>query len=161
LPHQIISTLQYLRPLHGTLVRKVENQAEAERTFAYPFEAIEEAIVNAVYHRGYDSPAEPVKVYIYPDRMEIISYPGPVAGVKREQLQPGQPGPVSPARNRRIGEFLKELRLAETRGTGIPKIQRTMKENGSPEATFEFDDDRTYYRTTLPIHPRHLVLVNF
>ena len=152
LPDQIRSTLGYLKNVAGELVVKVPDQAEARRIFAYPFEALEEALVNAVYHRGYDGPPEPVKVYLYPDRMEIISYPGPVPGVSREQLRPGQPGPVAPARNRRIGGFLKELRLAEARGTGIPKIRRKMRENGSPEARFDFDDGRTYYRTTLPIH---------
>jgi ATP-dependent DNA helicase RecG len=162
LPEQILSTLNHLRSFGGgERVWKVKDQAEALRTFAYPFEAVEEALVNAVYHRGYDGPSEAVKVYIYPDRMEIINYPGPVAGVKREQLEAGQPGPIAPARNRRIGEFLKELRLAEARGTGIPKIRRIMKENGSPEPKFEFDDDRTYYRTTLLIHPRHFTLYNF
>ena len=35
-------------------------------------------------------------------------------------------------RNRRIGEFLKELDLAEGRNTGIGKIVRAMRENGSP-----------------------------
>jgi ATP-dependent DNA helicase RecG len=35
-------------------------------------------------------------------------------------------------RNRRVGEFLKELDLTEGRGTGIPKIFRSVQENGSP-----------------------------
>ena len=156
IPDQIRSTLNFLRSIGGEQVRKVEGQPEAERTFAYPMEALEEAVANAVYHRGYDGPSEPTKVYIYPNRIEIVNYPGPVSGVRHEQLEPGQPGPMAPARNRRIGEFLKELRLAEARGTGIPKIRRKMNENGSPEPQFEFDDDRTYYRTTLPIHPDHI-----
>lgn len=158
LPQQITTTLQYLDALGGTLLQKVDRRAEVERTVAYPYEAMEEAIVNAVYHRGYDGLPEPVKVYLYPDRMEIISYPGPPAGIKREHLTPGQTIPPVPARNRRIGEFLKELRLAEMRGTGIPKIQRKMEENGSPEARFEFDDDRTYFRAILPVHPRYQAL---
>jgi ATP-dependent DNA helicase RecG len=161
LPDQIHLTLDFLTGQGGMRVRKLGNQAEVERTLPYPLEALDEAIVNAVYHRGYDGPPEPTKVYIYPDRIEIISYPGPVAGVNSEQLKPGHPGPVAPARNRRIGEFLKELRLAEARGTGIPKIQRKMKENGSPEPIFDFDDDRTYYRTTLPVHRLHLGMFDF
>ena len=152
LPLQIQSALESLRNVRGELVRKVPGQAEAERTFAYPFEALEESLVNAVYHRGYDGPPEPIKVYIYENRIEIVNYPGPVAGVRREQFLPGQPGPMAPSRNRRIGEFLKELRLAESRGTGIPKIRRKMAENGSPPPTFEFDEERTYYRVTLPIN---------
>ena len=60
-------------------------------------------------------------------------------------------------RNRRIGEFLKELELTEGRGTGIPKIQRAMAKNGSPEANFEFDEDHSYFATILPIHPKAAV----
>jgi ATP-dependent DNA helicase RecG len=34
-------------------------------------------------------------------------------------------------RNRRIGDFLKELELTEGRSTGIPKIRTAMIDNGS------------------------------
>ena len=71
--------------------------------------------------------------------MEIISYPGPVQGIELEHLGAEGNVPPVPARNRRIGEFLKELRLAESRGTGLPKIRRKMQENGSPEPRFDFD----------------------
>lgn len=158
LSQQITSVLEYLESLGGTLLKKIPGQAEVERTVPYPYEAMEEAIVNAIYHRGYDCPPEPVKIYLYPDRMEIISYPGPVAGIQHQHFEPGVSIPPVSARNRRIGEFLKELRLAEQRGTGIPKIQRKMRENGSPEARFEFDDERTYFRVILPAHPRYQVL---
>lgn len=57
-------------------------------------------------------------------------------------------------RNRRIGEFLKELDLTEGRSTGIPKILREMAANGSPAPEFDSDDDRTYYLVRLPVHPR-------
>jgi ATP-dependent DNA helicase RecG len=159
LNEQVKQTLEYLNSFGGTMLQKISGQAEVDRTVAYPYEAMEEAIVNAVYHRGYEGPPEPVKVHLYPDRMEIISYPGPVPGVTLKQFEPGAQPPVAPARNRRIGDFLKELRLAEPRSTGIPKIQRRMRENGSPQARFDFDEDqRTYFRATLPVHPRFLVL---
>jgi ATP-dependent DNA helicase RecG len=156
--NQIKSVLEYLNSLGGSLLRKVRGQAEVERTVAYPYEAMEEAIVNAFYHRGYDAPPEPVKVYLYPDRMEIISYPGPVPGIKPQHLEPGASLPPVPARNRRIGDFLKELRLAEGRGSGIPKIRRKMRENGSPDARFDFDEGHSYFRAILPVHPQYLVL---
>ncbi|MCL5059767.1 MAG: transcriptional regulator, partial [Candidatus Thermoplasmatota archaeon] len=57
-------------------------------------------------------------------------------------------------RNRRIGEFLKELDLTEGRSTGIPKILKVMKENGSPAPEFESDDDRTHLLIRLPVHER-------
>jgi ATP-dependent DNA helicase RecG len=55
-------------------------------------------------------------------------------------------------RNRRIGEFLKELEMTEGRGTGIPKIQAAMKRNGSPKASFETDENRLWFVAKLPIH---------
>jgi ATP-dependent DNA helicase RecG len=57
-------------------------------------------------------------------------------------------------RNRRIGEFLKELDLTEGRATGIPKILKVMRENGSPKPQFETDEDRTYFLIRLPVHER-------
>lgn len=158
LPEQIRLTLESLNSLADVLYEKVPGRAEVDRTVAYPYEAMEEAAVNAVYHRSYEDASEPTKIYLYPDRMEIISYPGPVPGIEREHLEPGHSVPPVPARNRRIGELLKELRLAEMRGTGLPKIRRKMQENGSPEPRFDFDEKKTYFRVTLPVHPRYQVL---
>jgi ATP-dependent DNA helicase RecG len=155
---QIQDSLRYLDSLGGTLVQKIPGRAEVERTSPYPYAAMEEAIANAIYHRSYEGPPEPVKIYLYPDRMEITSYPGPVPGIQHQHFEPGHTLPPVPARNRRIGDLLKELRLAEGRGTGIPKIRRRMRENGSPEARFDFDEERTYFRVTLPVHPRYEVL---
>ena len=54
---------------------------------SYPVPALREALVNAVHHRGYRPEVmEPTKVLLYPDRMEIISYPGPVAGIEPHHL---------------------------------------------------------------------------
>ena len=157
LDHQIRQTLNYLESLGSVLFEKVPGRAEVDKTVTYPYEAIREAVVNAVYHRSYES-VEPTKVYMYPNRIEVISYPGPAQGIERYHLSGGSIVPHVPARNRRIGEFLKELRLAEARGTGIPRIRRRMSENGSPEPEFDFDDERTYFRVVLPAHPRYRVL---
>ena len=162
LPHQIKQVLNYLEGLGGTLIRKVRGKAKAEHSVAYPFEAVEEAVVNAVYHRGYDEPPEPLKIYLHPDRMVVTSYPGPVPGLRLEDFRPGAVVPPVAGRNRRIGELLKELGLAEAKGTGIPKIQHAMHRNGSPPARFDFDEEtRTYFSTILPIHPDHRRPVRF
>jgi ATP-dependent DNA helicase RecG len=155
LPHQLESALGHLQNLNRRLIRKVPGQAEAEHSTAWPSAAVEEALVNGVYHRAYDGDPEPLKVYVYPDRMEITSYPGPAAGLEREHFLPGAVTPAVPRRNRRIGDFLKELRLAEARSTGIRKIHTAMQRNGSPGARFEFDDGRTWFRVLLPVHPDH------
>jgi len=56
-------------------------------------------------------------------------------------------------RNRRIGEFLKELDLTEGRATGIPKILGGIKANGSPPPEFETDEDRLTFLIRFPVHP--------
>lgn len=155
LPAQIREVLAHLESMTGQITRKQPAQAEAIRFVAYPYEAMEEAIVNAVYHRSYQEP-EPVKIYLYPDRMEITSYPGPVAGIRIEHLTGQSFPPPVPARNQRTGEFLKDLRLAERRNTGLAKMRRKMQENGSPAPTVDFGE--TYFRVTLPAHPGYVQL---
>lgn len=157
LHHQVRQTLTYLESLGSTVLEKVPGRPEVDRMVTYPHEAIREAVVNAVYHRSYEE-VEPTKIYLYPDRMEITSYPGPVRGVELHHFAGGRAIPAVPARNRRIGELLKELKLAESRGTGVPKIRRHMSESGSPAPRFDFDEGRTYFRVILPVHPRYRVI---
>ncbi len=94
-----------------------------------------------------------MKVYIYPNRIEIVSHPGPLPGIEMKHLEGLAPFPHVPPRNRRIGELLKELRLAESRHTGLSTLRREMSANGSPSPYFDFDEARTYFCVTLPAHP--------
>ena len=55
-------------------------------------------------------------------------------------------------RNRRLGEFLKELGLTEGRATGIPTIQEELKANGSSQAVIETDEERSYFLIDIPCH---------
>ena len=57
-------------------------------------------------------------------------------------------------RNRRLGEFLKELDLSEGHSSGIPTIQEELEKNGSAE--FFTDEDRRAMRIRIPIHPAFL-----
>ena len=56
-------------------------------------------------------------------------------------------------RNRRIGEFLKELDMTEGRGTGIPKMLKAIEQNQSPLPVFHTDEDRSYFTVEFGIHP--------
>lgn len=156
--HQIRQCLSFLENLTTHHLEKQPANAEARGWVSYPSPALREAVVNAVYHRGYEDVVEPTKVYLYPNRVEVISYPGPVDGIERQHLEPGASVPPVPARNRRIGELLKDLRLAEARGTGLPKMLRAMRDNGSPDPSFDFDEARSYFRVTLPAHPEYVAL---
>ena len=152
LHQQLRDALQHLRNLVvRERVTKLPDQAEAVRVFNYPYPAVEEALVNAVYHRGYDQ-REPTEVRVNPGSIEILSYPGPDASIRAEALK-GERILSRRYRNRRIGEFLKELELAEGRFTGIPKIRESMRRNGSPPPSFETDEGRTFFAVELLIHP--------
>ena len=131
-------------------VIKHPDRPEAERIWNYPLAAIEESLVNAIYHRSYEE-REPVEVRITPEELTVLSFPGADRSIRMDDLQSGRA--VSRRyRNRRIGEFLKELDLAEGRCTGIPKILRAMRDNGSLRPVFETDDDRTWFLVRLPVH---------
>lgn len=55
--------------------------------------------------------------------------------------------------NHRLGEFLKELDLTEGRATGIPAIQQKLRENRSPRATIETDEERQFFLIDIPCNP--------
>ena len=158
---QINNCLQYLRSISSTILEKNSDQIHAKNWVVYPIEALRESLVNAVCHRSYQPETlEPTKVCLYPNRIEFISYPGPVPGVDAEHFSPGSIVPPMPARNRRVGEFLKELRLAVGRLTGISKIYRALRDNGSPPPKFDFDNSRSYFRTTIYAHSEYAAIMS-
>jgi ATP-dependent DNA helicase RecG len=131
-------------------VVKYPDRPEASRFFNYPFAAIEESLCNAVYHRSYEI-REPIEVRILPDRVSILSFPGPDRSISDHDMREFH-FLSRRYRNRRVGEFLKELDLTEGRGTGIPKILRALQDNGSPLPKLVTDNDRTYFLSEFPIH---------
>ena len=132
-------------------VQKFPDRAEAERRYNYPYVAIEEILTNAVYHRSYEI-REPIEVRILPDRITIGSFPGPDRSITDKDMQKCRF--ISRRyRNRRIGEFLKELDMTEGRGTGIPKILQAIEKNDSPKPIFHTDEDRSYFVVELLLHP--------
>ena len=134
---------------------KYRHSAEASRFYNYPLQAVEEALANAVHHRSYES-YEPIVVTITPERLEILSHPGPDSSISDNNIS--ELKMVSKSyRNRRIGEYLKELSLVEGRNTGIPRMLRALKENGSEPPLFETDATRSYFNVVFKIHPACIV----
>ncbi|MBI5592821.1 MAG: hypothetical protein HY881_20325 [Deltaproteobacteria bacterium] len=90
----------------------------------------------------------------------MLSFPGLDRSIGLDQFRAGQ-AVTRRYRNRRIGEFLKELGLTEGRSTGIPKILRAMHANGSPPPIFETDPNRSFFLVRLTAHPQFSVaLIN-
>jgi len=132
-------------------ITKSPNQAEAIRYFNYPYQAIEEAVVNAIYHKSYER-ENPVEIQIHPDKIEILSFPGPMPPINQSMLKKERVV-AREYRNRKIGGFLKELKLTEGRGTGLPIIHKSLEENGSPPPIFETDENNSYFLCILTTHP--------
>ena len=154
LPAQVRNCLRHLEGLSHSHVQKQRERSQVRGWVGYPLPALREALVNAVYHRSYRPEVmEPTKICLYSDRIEVISYPGPVPGLEPHHFASNASIPPVGARNPRIGEFLKSLGLAEGWRTGVPNMYRAMADNGSPQPRFDFDTG--WFRTTLPAHPEY------
>ena len=130
---------------------KVDDKAEANRAYNYPYTAIEEVLSNAVYHKSYDD-RNPIEVRIEPTSIIVYSLAGPMPPITNNDLQ-NERVLSRNYRNRRIGDLLKELDMTEGRSTGFPKIYRAMRNNGSPDPIFKTDDLNQYFLAELPVHP--------
>ena len=136
-------------------IEKVDGHIGSDRYYNFPKKAVAEALSNAVYHKSYEM-RSPIKVKIWPDKIEFLSFPGPVPPITADILSNKKRVVARDYRNRRLGDFLKELHLTEGRGTGIPKMVHAMRQNGSPDPVMETDDQNTYFLTVLPVHPGFL-----
>ncbi len=136
--------------------KKLDDRPEVELIHSYPYKAVEEVISNAIFHRSYDPP-RPIEVAVFKDRMEILSYPGPLPPIGKADLEElsweNRAKLVARHyRNGKIGEYLKLLGMTEGYSTGISKIFRAFRANGSPMPKFETDDERSYFLVTLYKH---------
>lgn len=149
-PKMIRETLSYLRT--NVIKKRISKPSDTEKsdsTYNYPYQAFEEAVVNALYHRNYEE-REPVEITIEPNHVEILSHSGPDRSISNEAIKLARRLKTRKYRNRRLGDFLKELGLTEGRATGIPTIQKALRDNGSDAATIDTDDDRSYFLMTIP-----------
>lgn len=149
-PKMISEALSYLRT--NVIKKRISKPADNEKSdkaYNYPYQAFEEAVVNALYHRDYQE-REPVEITIEPTHIDILSYSGPDRSITTEAIKAAQRLKARRYRNRRLGDFLKELDLTEGRATGIPTIQKSLRENGSGKAVIDTDEDRTYFLMTIP-----------
>ncbi|WP_300502792.1 RNA-binding domain-containing protein [uncultured Duncaniella sp.] len=152
IPYIIRETLSYLKlNVIKQKIIKPQDQAESIKITNYPYQAFEEGVVNAFYHRNYQE-REPVEITIEPDRVEILSHAGPDRSISDEDIRKAKKLKTRKYRNRRLGDFLKELDLSEGRATGIPTIQKHLRLNGSKAATIETDEHRTFFQLTIPCH---------
>ena len=149
-PDMIKQTLDYIRTnVIKKRIIKPKDKAESITFFNYPYQAIEEAVVNALYHRDYQQ-REPVEITIGPQKISILSFAGPDRSISMDTIHKAEYLNSRRYRNRRLGDYLKELQLSEGRATGIPTIQDELRKNGSEPARIETDEGRTYFLIEIP-----------
>ena len=113
----------------------IPNARGRDERLELPESALREALVNAIAHRDYRSTAN-VQVYIFQDRVEIVTPGGLPAGMREEDL-----GSRSVPRNPLLFSVLYRMRLVEQIGSGIRRIHDACREHGVTEPTIEVSPD--------------------
>jgi len=84
----------------------------------YSLEVLREAVINAVVHRDYSKRGESVRVFCYPDRVEVHSPGLLLPGITVEQMERGEV--QSKLRNPTLANLLKDIPgYMERLGSGI------------------------------------------
>ncbi|MFC1643611.1 ATP-binding protein [Chlamydiota bacterium] len=102
----------------------------------YPYEAVREAVINAIAHRDYNRRGAPIMVSLFDDRIEVRNPGGLLPGLNIKKLE-GQ----NATRNEAICTIFHATMDMERFGTGIGKMKKQMKEHGLsfPELSEEGD----------------------
>ncbi|CVI67323.1 hypothetical protein NDGK_00840 [Clostridiales bacterium CHKCI001] len=116
----------------------------------YPEEGVREALLNSIVHRDYSFSGSNL-INIYDDRMEFVSLGGLVSGLELDSIFLG----VSQSRNPNLAVVFYRMRLIESYGTGIGKIQRMY--NFVKEKP-KFETAKGVFRVTLPNCNEHTIM---
>lgn len=112
--------------------------------------AIPVNIEDLLHKRKIESTRIEFKTGWNPDKISILSYAGPDRSISIDAIQKAERLKSRRYRNRRLGDYLKELQLSEGRGTGIPTIQDELRRNGSKPAVIETNEERSYFLIEIP-----------
>lgn len=112
------------------VIRHVRREERPE----LPEEALREAVANAVAHRDYRSTAN-VQIYVFKDRVEIVSPGGLPAGMTEADL-----GTKSLPRNPLLFGMLYRMDVVEQIGSGIRRIRDLCREHGVQEPIIDLSE---------------------
>jgi ATP-dependent DNA helicase RecG len=135
---------QYIRV--GATIRGFKREDEPE----YPYEALREAVVNAIVHRDYSRIGETVRVFMYADRVEVRSPGGLMPGITVDDLLNLRV--TSIPRNPVLAGFLRDVPgYMERIGSGIRFMMSEMRALGLPDPEFiEHQDFTVTFRNGTP-----------
>lgn len=104
----------------------------------YPIAALQQLTRNALIHRDYQSSNAPVRITWFSDRIEIQNPGGPFGQVTATNF--GTPG-ITDYRNPHLAEASKTLGFVQRFGVGIQTAQKSLEDNGNPQAEFDIQDN--------------------
>ena len=120
---------QYIRV--GATIRGFRREDEPE----YPYEALREAVVNALVHRDYSRIGETVRLFMFSDRVEVRSPGGLMPGITIDDLLAMRVTSIS--RNPVLAGFLRDIPgYMERIGSGIRFMISEMRALGLPDPEF-------------------------
>ncbi len=140
------------RILHGTITQQIDQAEAFLKQYVpvgahmegfhridepdYPLEALREAVVNAVVHRDYSLQGETIRIFYYPDRIEIRNPGLLLPGISLEDLRQGKVS--SKPRNPVLTSVLRDFPggYMERVGSGISFMINQMRELGLPDPQF-------------------------
>ena len=114
---------EVIRPFISEESKVIDENMRRERQWHYPWEALREAVINALVHRDWTISVD-IELSVYSDRLEIIS-PGKLQNsMTIEKMIAGQRLP----RNQLIMDILRDYGYVDARGMGVrTKIIPLMK----------------------------------
>jgi len=133
----------------GNLFRQLDHSLEILRTkylqshisfegirrrdiLEYPYDALREAIINALIHRDYSGFSQ-IQIRIYPDKMFIMNEGGLPPEIKVEDLKKNH---LSVPRNKLLADIFYYAGFIESWGRGTLKIIENCRDQGLPEPDF-------------------------
>lgn len=133
-----------MRPFISEEGAAINEGLRREPTYRYQFDAIREALLNALIHRDWTRSIE-VEVVNYSDRLEVIS-PGALQNsMTIEKMLAGQRSPRNPI----IVEIMRDYGYVDARGMGVRrKIVPLTRDYAGKDADFDLTDD--YLRVVIP-----------
>jgi ATP-dependent DNA helicase RecG len=133
-----------MRPFISQEGSEIDERLRKESSYRYPFDAVREALLNALVHRDWTRSIE-VEVVNYSDRLEVMS-PGALQNsMTIEKMLAGQRSPRNPI----IVEIMRDYGYVDARGMGVRrKIVPLTREYAGKDVEFDLTDD--YLNLTLP-----------
>jgi ATP-dependent DNA helicase RecG len=128
---QLENTLEILRTKY--LQSKIKFEGIHRRDILeYPYEALREAVINALIHRDYQGYSQ-IQIRVYPDKLIIMNAGSLPPEVPVEKLKTNH---LSMPRNRLLASIFYYAGFIEAWGRGTIKIVEKCTEQGLPEPDF-------------------------